>query len=131
VRRRLSVDAIGEKEAVMPELLVHLGTAYEGSWYFIAGAGGDLAEWTKGYEDLMVEAGIGKPKKWYRTVGAAINRYAERGGFAVAHTDTFRDDLPCLLFPLDGLDIGKLAVFKVRMEDRWFDDVIENMRRVA
>lgn len=41
--------------------------------------------------------------------------------------DPFRDDLTVLTFPLDGLHVGKLAMFKLTMEDRWFDDVTDNM----
>jgi hypothetical protein len=109
--------------------LADLDAAYRGSWYFIAGAGGDLQEWIDGYEGLLAEQGIEKPRQWFRTVGAEINRFAEhqKGGL-LAHRDAFQADLTCLLFPLDGLNMGRLPLFKIRMEDRWFDDVIQNMR---
>lgn len=107
-----------------------LAEACEGSWYFIAGAGGDPQEWVSGYEDLMERQDIGKPMKWYRTNGASVNSFAlsDRAS-EVAERDRFPGDLTCLLFPLDGLNIGQLAIFKVGMQDRWFDDVIGNMRR--
>ena len=36
------------------------------------------------------------------------------------------------LVGLDGLDVGKLAIFKLQMGDRWFDDVVDNdLRREA
>lgn len=100
-----------------------LQVAYDGSYYLISGAGGNLKEWVDGYEDMLNEAGIGKPVKWFQTTGAAINLYA--GG----NFDPFPLDLTCLLFPLDGLDVGRLAIFRLQMQDRWFDDVIDNMRR--
>lgn len=107
-----------------------LEAANAGSYYFIAGAGGDLEEWVTGMGDLMESEGIGRPERWLSTTGAAVNGYALQGGHEVAEDDLFPLDLPCLLFPLDGLNIGRLAMFKVRAQDRWFDDVIANMRRV-
>lgn len=109
--------------------LEDLASAEGGSYYFIGGAGGDLDEWVTGYEELLVKEEIGKPVRWHQTNGAAINHHAEHGGYDVADRDHFPSDLVCLLFPLDGLDVGRLAMFKLRMEDRWFDDVIMNMRR--
>lgn len=102
-------------------------SAYRGSFYTILGAGGDLAKWTDGYDKLLVERGIGKPTTWYRTTGAAINRYAVSDGST--NGDPFADDLIVLMFPLDGLDLGKLAFFRIQKMDRWFDDIIDNMRR--
>lgn len=34
-----------------------------------------------------------------------------------------------LMFPLDGLNVGKLAMFKIRFGVRWFDDIVDNMER--
>lgn len=101
-----------------------LGRALQGSYYFIAGCGGDLTEWIDGYEKLLKKEGIGKPKQWYVTSGAAVNRFA---GSGLDERNYFKEDLSILMFPLDGLD-GRLAIFKLQMEDRWFDDVIQNMR---
>lgn len=102
-----------------------LQDAYDGSYYFIAGAGGDLGEWIAGYEDLLRQEGIlgDEPMHWYRTNGAAVNRFAGEG-----NSNPFQDDLTCLLFSLKGLNAGGLAIFKLKMRDRWFDDVIDNMR---
>ena len=104
----------------------HMQKAMDGSYYFISGAGGDLNDWVKGYEDLMVEKEIGTPKEWWSTTGAVVNLFA---GSSVHERDRFANDLTCLLFPLDGLQMGRLAMFKIEMENRWFDDVIQNMRR--
>lgn len=100
----------------------NLATAYNGSFYFIAGTGGSLEEWKDGYEGFMRRELIGKPVAWYKTTGKAINE------FAGENNNPFPDDLTCLLFPLDGLSVGRLAMFKLSMGDRWFDDVIDNMR---
>lgn len=105
-----------------------LKEAYDGSFYFIAGAGGDLEEWVTGYHGLLAEAGIKKPKEWCKTTGAVINEFAG-ANFLEDRGDPFQPDIVCLLFPLDDLNAGKLALFKVMMQDRWFDDVIDNMRR--
>lgn len=116
-----------KKALVVPE--ADLQVAYDGSWYCIAGAGGELSEWTVGYEKLLASEDIGKPTGWFQTTGAAVNAFAERkhGGLLVAR-DAFQDDLVILLFPLDGLVVGTLAITKILMEDRWFDDVIDNMQ---
>lgn len=103
-----------------------LQKAYDGSYYFIGGAGGDLTEWVDGYNNLMAEQNVGKPVEWLQTTGAAINQFA---GESVHPKDQFPLDLTCLLFPLDTLNVGVLAIFKIQMQDRWFDDVIQNMRR--
>jgi hypothetical protein len=105
-----------------------LQAAYDGSWYFIAGAGGDLQEWVTGIEGVLAEQKIGKPTGWFQTTGAEVNVFAGEG---VRENDKFLPDLVCLLFPLDGLKVGALAMVKIRMQDRWFDDVIDNMRPYA
>jgi hypothetical protein len=114
------------RRQVMAEvaLLEDLTEADEGSYYTIAGCGGDLAEWVAGYEEWLAAAEIGKPTAWYRVNGAQVNEFAG----TVKPDDRFQPDVTMLLFPLDGLDVGKLAVFKLAHADRWFDDVIANMR---
>lgn len=110
-----------------------LTAAREGSYYTIAGAGGNLNQWVEGYEKALAEAGIGKPVGWYQTTGAKVNEFrrttAGRGDDVHAD-DKFQDDLTLLLFPLDGLNVAKLAIFKLEWQDRWFDDVVDNMRMV-
>lgn len=110
--------------------ITDLSNAYDHSYYAIAGCGGDLAEWTAGYERLLAEQGIGKPQEWITFTGAAVNQAAEAGGrYIIDPKDKFDNDLTFLAFPLNGLHIGKLAMFKLNMRDRWFDDIIDNMRR--
>lgn len=101
---------------------VNLKSAYDGSYYTITGAGGDLQEWIDGYNGMLKEQGIGQPKEWFQCKGKDINREYS--------LTRFPDDLTFLLFPLDGLDAPKLAVFKIRMEDRWFDDIVDNAVRL-
>lgn len=94
---------------------------YSGSWYTITGVGGDETEWKDGYQKLLDEQGIGTIKEWVEFTGAEMNtRYGLTGDNA------YPDDLHFLAFPLDGMDVPKLAIFKMRMQDRWFDDIVDN-----
>ena len=102
-----------------------LAAAQEGSWYTILGAGGDLSEWVNGYQEMLTEQGIGTPKAWYTSTGKDVNDYLAPED----NRDCFQDDLVILMFPLDGLNVGKLAMFKLQMEDKWFDDIAGNIRR--
>lgn len=103
--------------------LKDLSKAEAGSYYTISGAGGDVEEWRAGYEEMLRGIGAGKPKVWYQVTGRDINVYADP-----SWQDAYPDDLTVLMFPLDGLDVGKLAIFKIEMQDRWFDDIVQNMR---
>ena len=101
-----------------------LRKAYEGSYYTIEGTGGDLDEWKHGYEKLLSDNGIGKPSFWIDFTGKEMNEE-----FHLTGTNAYPDDLHFLAFPLDGLDVGKLSMFKLRMGDRWFDDIVDNNAR--
>lgn len=105
--------------------IADLEAAKAGSFYTILGAGGELQDWIDGYEDHMAEQGIGKPTEWFLTSGGSINDFAR----PARREDNFPRDLAVLMFPLDGLNTGKLAMFKLVMEDRWFDDIVDNMGR--
>ena len=102
-----------------------LQEVYDGSCYTICGCGGNITEWTDGISDLMEKQGIGKPKIFYIFSGKLINEFAGQNG------DPFKEELIALAFSHEGLDVGKLAMFKIGMGDRWFDDIIDNMRRRA
>ena len=116
------------KTAIEIETLTDLQVANDGSFYTIRGAGGDLNDWVNGYSDLMEKAKIGRPTRWYQASGAAVNYYAAKEhGQTLDARDEFQADLTILMFPLEGLHVGKLAMFKLQMEDSWFDDVIANM----
>ena len=98
---------------------------YEGSWYTITGAGGDINEWKQGYERLMIKEGIGTPKEWVSFKGKDMNDY-----YGLVGSVAYLDDLTFLAFPLTDLEQGKLIYFKLRMGDRWFDDIVDNNRFV-
>jgi len=107
------------------ETLDNLQAAFDGSFYTICGADNPI-EWVDGYEGLLAEREIGKPIRWYQTTGAAVNAYAATVA-PVKAEDAFPADLTVLLFPLTGLE-SNVALFKVQMQDRWFDDIVQNMR---
>lgn len=108
-----------------------LPEAEAGSYYTICGTADPIADWLEGYEKIMSDLGVGRPQEWFRTTGSEVNSYAKitrARAYEIHPHDRFPDELPILLFSLDGLDVGKLAIMKLRMEDRWFDDIIQNMR---
>lgn len=98
--------------------------AYEGSYYTIVGAGGVLQEWKDGYSSWLQREGIGQVKDWVQFTGKDMNSEFELTG-----DNRYPDELQFLAFPLDGLNVGKLAMFKIQMGDRWFDDIVDNLRR--
>ena len=100
-----------------------LEKAYNGSYYTITGCGGDLNEWKEGYQDLLNKEEIGTIREWIEFTGKDINEELELEG-----NNRYQDDLHFLAFNLDGLNIGKLALFKIKMQDRWFDDIVDNLR---
>lgn len=108
-----------------------LAEAEAGSYYTIAGVGGPIHEWVTGYTGLLNGIEAGTPQEWFTTTGVDVNQYAAISKHApIFPRDKFPDDLVFLLFPLDGLNLGVLAPFKLQMQDRWFDDVVQNMRVV-
>jgi hypothetical protein len=91
------------------------------SAYTITGAGGNLTEWTEGYTKMLAEQGIGTPSKWFTFSGKDMNE-----AFELTESKRYKKSVTFLAFLLEGLDIGKLAMFKLRMNDRWFDDIVAN-----
>jgi hypothetical protein len=94
---------------------------YKGSFYTIIGAGGDIYEWVNGYEEKMKENGIGKPEYWVAFMGQEMNEF-----FKLSDDKEYPNDLTFLAFPLTGLNIEKLCIFKNGTEDRWFDDICDS-----
>jgi hypothetical protein len=92
-----------------------------GSWYTITGAGGDLNKWKTGYQNMLNESCIGTIREWAMFTGAEMNAY-----YGLTGSNAYKDDLHFLAFSLDGLDVNKLAIFKIVMNDRWFDDIVAN-----
>ena len=97
---------------------------YNGSWFTIEGAGGDLNEWKEGLQGMFDEEGIGTIQEWASYKGKDMNKY-----FKLTGNNAYPNDLTFLSFNLDGLDIGKLAMFKIRFGARWFDDIVDNNAR--
>jgi hypothetical protein len=91
------------------------------SAYTIIGAGGDLNAWVNGYHAMLTEAAIGLPKEWYTFTGDQMNEV-----FGLTGDNRYDPNLTFLAFPLDGLDCGKLALFRLRQDDKWFDDIVDN-----
>ena len=91
------------------------------SVYTITGAGGDIQEWMNGYDKLLREQNIGNPKKWMTFTGKQMNEC-----FDLADAKRYENDVIFLAFPLDDLDMGKLTMFRLQMEDQWFDDIVAN-----
>lgn len=98
--------------------------AYNGSYYTIIGCGGDLNEWKNGYQEMLDEQGIGKITEWLHITGKEMN-----DEFELTDNLRYKDDLNILAFSLEGLKCAQLAMFKIRMMDRWFDDVVDNLKR--
>ncbi|QNJ55896.1 hypothetical protein SEA_RASPUTIA_6 [Microbacterium phage Rasputia] len=108
-----------------------LGEAYQGSYYTIAGAAAaDAPQWIDMIIELLAKEGVGRPTEWFTTTGADVNAFAMKSGRYPHPDDLFRNDLGLLMFKPTG-HMGRLALFKVKMEDRWFDDIIDNMKRRA
>lgn len=109
------------KQVTTPEEFEML---YKGSAYTVTGAGGPLEDWMTGITNALQENKIGEPKVFYTFKGKQMNeQYGLSGKVA------YDNDLTFLSFPLDNLDIGKLAMFKIKMQDRWFDDIVDNNER--
>lgn len=101
-----------------------LREAYCGSYYTITGCGGDIAEWMDGYTKWLKDEGIGTILRFCIIHGKDMNIE-----FGLTGTNRYPDDLTFLAFPLTGLNVSKLALFKLRMGDRWFDDIVDNNLR--
>lgn len=91
------------------------------SLYTIMGVGGDINEWVSGYNDMLAKEKIGTPKQWYTFKGKEVN-----STFNLSGNNKFQNNLTFLAFTLDGLNVGKLAIFKLKNGDRWSDDIIAN-----
>lgn len=97
---------------------------YKGSAYTVTGAGGPLEDWMIQITKALEEGEIGTPKEFYTFKGKQMNE-----NYSLSGNTAYKDDITFLSFPLDNLDVGKLAMFKIRMQDRWFDDIVDNNAR--
>ena len=73
---------------------------------------------------MLDREGIGTIKEWESFKGKEMNNE-----FHLTGSNAYQNDLTFLAFSLEGLDIGKLAIFKLQMGDRWFDDIVDNNQR--
>ena len=77
----------------------NLQEAYNGSYYTILGAGGDLQEWVDGYNQMLAEEGIGKPKAEEEMTEGSWTLTMPRADF----TETQIDNLEKILASKAGL----------------------------
>ena len=81
----------------------------------IQGYGGDLQEWVDGINEMLTEAGI-----------------LENGSKFTNCYSFQRDDLTCILFPFEDmqLNIGKLAMWRIQTHETfggtWLTDYVDN-----
>jgi hypothetical protein len=108
------------KEITTEKELINLTNT---SAYTITGAGGDLNEWIKGYTKILNDNNVGTPKEWYTFNGELMNTTYK------LKRDNYNPTLTFLSFSLDGLDVGKLAMIKLKLGDRWLDDIVDNNLR--
>ena len=102
-----------------------LNEAYNGNYYTIIGCGDDINEWKVGYAQLLKNEGIGTIRHWIEFTGADMNRV-----YGLTGTNAYQPDLHFLAFRLeDDMNISKLAFLKLRLGDRWFNDIVDNNMR--
>lgn len=106
------------KEATTPSELLSLT---DNSAFTIEGAGGDLNEWCVGLNEMLAKENIGQVKTFYTFTGKLMNET-----YGLTGNNAYQNDLTFLCFMLDGLDIGKLAMFKMKFGARWLDDIVDN-----
>ncbi len=81
----------------------------------LQGCGGDLQEWVDGINDMLTESEI----------------LQNESRFEKAYTFS-NENLTCLLFPFDGvqLDVGKLAIWRLETRETfgstWLSDYVDN-----
>ena len=98
-----------------------LSNLKNGSAFTIEGAGGNLHEWCVGLNEILAKENIGQVKTFYTFTGKFMNETYNLTG-----SNAYPDDFTFLCFTLDGLDVGKLAMFKMRFNARWLDDIVDN-----
>lgn len=91
------------------------------SAFTIEGAGGDLNEWCVCLNEMLAKENIGQVKTFYTFTGKLMN-----DTYNLTGSNAYPDDLTFLCFMLDDLDIGKLAMFKLKFGARWLDDIVDN-----
>lgn len=109
-----------------------LSQAYDNSYFTITGAGGSLQDWINGYSELLERRGVSAPIAWFTCKGADVNLYFRELGLVAQPHDLFQEDVTLLMFnPSDTDNVMGLSLFRMEMRDRWFDDIVDNVRRRA
>ena len=94
---------------------------YKNWAYTVIGAGGNLNEWMSGINKLLAENNIGKVNQFYVFKGKDMNeKYKLSGDVA------YPDDLTFIAFTTENLNVAKLSIFRLRMQDHWFTDIVDN-----
>lgn len=99
--------------------------AYDG-WYYTVWCNvknEDQNELIQAIESSLLREDCGTPKQWFKASGEAINQKFGLDGSYI------KEDAEFLMFDYEGMNVGKLALFKLAMKDRWFTDIIDNARR--
>ena len=95
---------------------------YGGSFYTILGCA-DPTEYMEGYEEELAKIGV-KPAYWVLFTGDEVNRE-----YGLTGDNAFQENLNILAFPLIGNSheaLGRLAMFKLKWQDKWFNDLADN-----
>lgn len=94
---------------------------YDSSAFTVLGAGGELEEWMNAINEMLKSEEIGHVEEFYTFKGSQMNEKYHLTG-----NNAYNNDLTFLAFKLKGLNINKLAIFKLNFGARWFDDIVDN-----
>lgn len=97
---------------------------YSGSYYtvylgLVAKDGVDM--WKRHYQDLLFDDNIGDIEKWVKFTGEEMNEYYDLTG-----KNAYVKESIFIAFDIKNLDIVKLSALKLRLGDKWFDDMVAN-----
>lgn len=91
------------------------------SAFTVIGAGGDLNEWCIGLNEIFAGEKIGQVTEFYSFKGKLMNETYRLTGYTA-----YNEDITFLSFKLDGLDVGRLAMFRLKFGAKWLDDIVSN-----
>lgn len=97
---------------------------YNGSAFTFEGLGFDSFDELKDQiNEILEQENIGRVKSenFFTYKGKDMNDY-----YLLTGSNRYPDDLTFVSFLNDGLDIGRLAMFKIRIGARWYDDIVSN-----
>jgi hypothetical protein len=96
---------------------------YKGWHLTIEGAGSDngFQDWFDGINEQLKKREIGQFKEMFIFTGKQMNTV-----YRLTGSNAYPSDLTMIAIPLDGLDQGKLAMFKLQFGARWFTDIVDN-----